>query len=186
MGLRFRKSQKLAPGIKLNINKKSSSVTFGKKGVHYTINSSGRKTSSIGIPGTGISYTKTTSKKKNTVSKGDNFDYFENINYSYCEILSSKEFSIYEKDTSQGFQYDKDPKALILPNGRKSSILSYKISYILFLIIAIFLLPITLFCLYHSFAVGVFFLVICVFSFIIFNRYKKMVNIHRKIFETSK
>ena len=31
MGIRFRKSLKLAPGVKLNLNKKSTSVTLGGK-----------------------------------------------------------------------------------------------------------------------------------------------------------
>ena len=53
MSLRFRKSFKIAPGVKLNLNKKSTSVTFGGKGFHHTISSSGRKTTSVGIPGTG-------------------------------------------------------------------------------------------------------------------------------------
>lgn len=56
MSLRFRKSFKVAPGVKLNLNKKSASVTFGGKGFHHTINSSGRKTTSVGIPGTGLYY----------------------------------------------------------------------------------------------------------------------------------
>lgn len=64
MGLKFRKSIKIAPGVKLNFGKKSSSVTFGGKGLHHTISSTGRKTTSIGIPGTGISYSKTTGSKK--------------------------------------------------------------------------------------------------------------------------
>ncbi len=59
MGLRFKKSFKIASGVKLNLNKNSTSVTFGKRGAHYTINSKGKKTTSVGIPGTGISYTKT-------------------------------------------------------------------------------------------------------------------------------
>ena len=63
MGLRFRKSFKVAPGVKLNLNKKSSSVTFGGKGVHYTVSSTGKKTKSIGIPGTGLYYTETSSEK---------------------------------------------------------------------------------------------------------------------------
>lgn len=54
MGLRFRKSIKIAPGVKLNINKKSCSVTVGKRGAHYTINSKGKHTASVGIPGTGF------------------------------------------------------------------------------------------------------------------------------------
>lgn len=59
MGLRFRKSIKIAPGVKLNLNKKSSSITFGGKGIHHTISSTGKKTTTVGVPGTGISYSKT-------------------------------------------------------------------------------------------------------------------------------
>lgn len=59
MGLRFRKSFKIAPGVKLNLNKKSTSVTFGGKGFHRTISSTGKKTTTVGVPGTGISYSKT-------------------------------------------------------------------------------------------------------------------------------
>lgn len=69
MGLRFRKSIKIAPGVRINFNKKSTSMTFGKRGLHYTVSSTGKKTASIGIPNTGISYTTSTNKrttKKNT------------------------------------------------------------------------------------------------------------------------
>lgn len=59
MGLRFRRSIKIAPGVKLNLNKKSVGVTVGTRGAHYTINSKGKKTASVGIPGTGLSYTST-------------------------------------------------------------------------------------------------------------------------------
>ena len=43
MGLRFRKSFKVAPGVKFNVNKKSVGVTVGTKGAHYTVNSKGTK-----------------------------------------------------------------------------------------------------------------------------------------------
>lgn len=59
MGLRFRKSIKIAPGLKINLNKDSVSATVGKRGAHYTINSKGKRTASVGIPGTGLSYTST-------------------------------------------------------------------------------------------------------------------------------
>ncbi len=68
MGFRFKKSIKLAPGVKINLNKKSTGFTFGGKGVHYTVNSKGKRTTSVGIPGTGLSYSSTSdgksSKKK--------------------------------------------------------------------------------------------------------------------------
>ena len=59
MGLRFRKSIKLAPGVRVNLGKKSASVSVGGKGAHYTVSSTGRRTSSVGIPGTGLSYVET-------------------------------------------------------------------------------------------------------------------------------
>lgn len=57
MGFRFKKSKQIAPGVRVNFNKKSTSVTFGGKGVHHTINSNGKKTTSAGIPGSGLYYT---------------------------------------------------------------------------------------------------------------------------------
>ena len=65
MGLRFRKSIKVAPGVKVNLNKKSTSITFGGKGVHKTISSTGKKTSSVGIPGTGMYYTSSSGSRSN-------------------------------------------------------------------------------------------------------------------------
>ena len=53
---RFRKSFKIVPGVKLNINKQSLSVTAGVRGAHYTLNSKGYRTASVGLPGTGLSY----------------------------------------------------------------------------------------------------------------------------------
>ena len=61
MGLRFRKSVKIAPGVRLNIGKKSVGISAGVKGARVSVNSSGRVTKSVGIPGTGLSYV-TTSK----------------------------------------------------------------------------------------------------------------------------
>ena len=58
MGLTFRKSIKIANGIRLNVSKSGVSVTVGKKGAHYTLNSKGKSTVSAGIPGTGVGYRK--------------------------------------------------------------------------------------------------------------------------------
>lgn len=59
MGFRFRKSIKIAPGVRLNIGKKSVGISAGVKGARVSVNSSGRVTKSVGIPGTGVSYVKT-------------------------------------------------------------------------------------------------------------------------------
>lgn len=37
MGTRFRRSFKIAPGVRVNLNKKSASVSFGPKGLKHTI-----------------------------------------------------------------------------------------------------------------------------------------------------
>jgi hypothetical protein len=56
MGFRLRKSIKLLPGVKLNLSKKGiSSVSIGKRGATVNINEKGLQTT-VGIPGTGISY----------------------------------------------------------------------------------------------------------------------------------
>ena len=57
MGLRFRKSIKICKGMKLDFGKTGTSVSFGTRGLHYTVHTSGRRTTSVGIPGTGLSYT---------------------------------------------------------------------------------------------------------------------------------
>ena len=70
MGLRLRKSIKVAPGVKVNLNKKSAGVTFGGKGMHYSVNTSGKRTSSVGIPGTGVSYVSTSGGGSNRSQSG--------------------------------------------------------------------------------------------------------------------
>ena len=69
MGFRFRKSKQILPGVKLNFSSKSVGVSLGGKHARVSLNSSGRKTYSASIPGTGISYVKT-SKGKQTSSRG--------------------------------------------------------------------------------------------------------------------
>ena len=70
MGLRFRKSIKLGKNFKLNLGSKSASISAGVKGAHYTVSTSGRRTATVGIPGTGLSYSKTFGSKN---SGKDNF-----------------------------------------------------------------------------------------------------------------
>lgn len=59
MGLRFRKSVSLCKGVKLNFSKTGMSVSLGTRGYHKTISTSGRVTTTVGLPGTGIYYTDT-------------------------------------------------------------------------------------------------------------------------------
>ncbi|HEK8844413.1 TPA: DUF4236 domain-containing protein [Clostridioides difficile] len=63
MGFNFRKSINLGGGLKLNLGKKSVGISAGVKGARVSVNSKGRKSATLSIPGTGISYTKTSTKK---------------------------------------------------------------------------------------------------------------------------
>lgn len=64
MGIRFRKSFKVAPGVRLNVGKKSSSLSFGGKGFRTSVSSSGKRTHTVGIPGTGVSCVSTSGSKR--------------------------------------------------------------------------------------------------------------------------
>jgi len=52
MSITFRKSFRILPGVRLNINRRSVSVTLGGRGgPHHTISSTGRRTTSLDLPG---------------------------------------------------------------------------------------------------------------------------------------
>ena len=79
MGLNFRKSISLGKGLKLNLSKSGPSVSFGKSGFRQSVNLKGQARTTVGIPGTGIYYTKTNTVKnlvggltgnKDTAAKG--------------------------------------------------------------------------------------------------------------------
>lgn len=69
MGLRFRKSIKLGGGVRLNLNKKSAGLSVGGKGFRYSANTSGRRTTAVGIPGSGLSYSRTSSGRSRGTSR---------------------------------------------------------------------------------------------------------------------
>lgn len=85
MGLRFRKSMKLLPGVRLNFNLHSMSITAGPKGFHQTYSTTGRVTRSVGIPGTGISYVTTSGGGRNAQRNsrtGNSLNLVQSQNYS--------------------------------------------------------------------------------------------------------
>ena len=63
MALRFRKSIRLAPGVRLNIGKSGLGISAGVKGARVGVGTRGAYTS-VGIPGTGISMLKYHGKPK--------------------------------------------------------------------------------------------------------------------------
>lgn len=59
MGLRFYRRVHLLPGVRLNVGTRGASVSFGARGAWYTVGPHGRRTATLGFPGTGIRYTTT-------------------------------------------------------------------------------------------------------------------------------
>lgn len=57
MGFRFNKSIRLAPGIRINLNKTGPSISLGGAGASVNIGPRGARTT-VGAPGTGVSYRK--------------------------------------------------------------------------------------------------------------------------------
>ncbi|MFC1418681.1 DUF4236 domain-containing protein [Streptacidiphilus cavernicola] len=63
MGFRFRTSVKLFPGVRLNVGRKSASLSLGPRGIKRTYSTTGRRTTSIDLPGP---FSWTTSARKKT------------------------------------------------------------------------------------------------------------------------
>lgn len=72
MGFRMRKSFKLAPGVRLNVSKSGFGMSAGVPGARYSVHSSGRRTKSVGLPGTGMGWVSTSSSSRSsrTVAPG--------------------------------------------------------------------------------------------------------------------
>lgn len=89
MSLRFKKSIKILPGIKLNISKNGiNSVTIGKPGAAVNLSKKGKQ-ATVGIPGTGLSYSKKFSSRENSSSKSTTLPSSPESN-SKQEIRSTK------------------------------------------------------------------------------------------------
>ncbi|WP_081403514.1 DUF4236 domain-containing protein [Acinetobacter sp. HR7] len=72
MGFNFRKSIKIAPGIRLNLTQKGiSSVSMGTKGARVSAGKRGVQ-STLGVPGTGLSYTHKLNSSSKSVKISEN------------------------------------------------------------------------------------------------------------------
>jgi hypothetical protein len=56
MGFRFQRRLKLFPGVTLNVSKSGLSTSFGVRGARVTVGH-GKTRTTVGLPGTGLSYT---------------------------------------------------------------------------------------------------------------------------------
>jgi len=55
MGLRFRRSIKVLPGVRLNLSKSGIGISAGVRGLRVGLDAKGRRYASAGLPGTGLS-----------------------------------------------------------------------------------------------------------------------------------
>jgi len=63
MSIRFRRSMKIAPGVRLNFSKSTLGLSFGIPGARVSVNTRGDVYTSAGIPGTGLYSVERTSLK---------------------------------------------------------------------------------------------------------------------------
>lgn len=75
MGFKFRKSIKVAPGVKVNLSRSGVGVSAGVKGARVSTGPSGTRITTS-VPGTGLSYEKRLSSKK-----GDNSQVHQDVQH---------------------------------------------------------------------------------------------------------
>ena len=56
MGLRFQRRIRILPGVHVNLSKSGVGVSVGGRGAHIGIDARGRRYTSVGVPGTGLSW----------------------------------------------------------------------------------------------------------------------------------
>lgn len=109
MGLNFRKSISLGKGTRLNIGKNGIGVSVGTKGARCSISSSGRKSVTFGIPGTGLSYTKTIGSSKSSGGVGSLFGGNSKEKQQKAELeKNTKAVKEYEEEISEVLGIHKD------------------------------------------------------------------------------
>lgn len=88
MAIRFHKRFKIAPGLTLNLNKKSVSVRAGPKNAGITIGTKG-STASASVPETGLSVQKklTKTRKKPEASAHPEMDRFGKLSGIGCLVM---------------------------------------------------------------------------------------------------
>ena len=98
MGIRFRKSIKIAPGVKVNVGKKSVGVSVGGKYGGVSVNSKSGTRVRTSVPGTGVSYTQKvggTAKKDAYKNDSDFVAYMKSLPQGeVCKYLCMAECTV--------------------------------------------------------------------------------------------
>jgi hypothetical protein len=71
MRLRFYRRVRVLPGVTINLGKRGlNSISFGRRGAHYTVGLDGHERLTIGLPGSGLYLT-----DRQPITKGENFSW---------------------------------------------------------------------------------------------------------------
>ena len=87
MAIRFRKSIKLMPGVRVSLSKSGISGSLGVNGARVSVNSKGQVRGTAGISGTGLSSTTMLNSKSKSKSKKSDEDTINEI----VPIVTSKD-----------------------------------------------------------------------------------------------
>jgi len=107
MGFRFRKSFKAGP-FRATISKSGISTSFGVKGARITKKANGNIISTVGIPGTGLSYVSETSNKSK-----------KKIKAKEVTKMTSNSYASYKQKHSNNYIEYTDPQTIDTPHKPK-------------------------------------------------------------------
>ena len=107
MGFRFRKSFKAGP-FRATISKSGISTSFGVKGARITKKANGKTMSTVGIPGTGLSYVSETSSKNKKKTRAKE-----------TTKMTSNSYVSYEQKHSSNYAEYTDPQTVDAPRKPK-------------------------------------------------------------------
>ncbi|WP_433957784.1 DUF4236 domain-containing protein [Cytobacillus horneckiae] len=97
MGFGFRKSFKIAPGVRFNVSHRSVGASVGVKGLRYSVNSRGQSRTTASIPGTGLSYTSTSGGRS-----------YKSAAYNQRQKLLREQKEIMKQEELQRAKYEVD------------------------------------------------------------------------------
>lgn len=87
MAFKFRRTLKIAPGLRLNLTHRGVSARVGTKGAGYTVNANGSQHISAGVPGSGIHVSKQVTPPRKRKKKSAEVDGAVSATSSYGQIF---------------------------------------------------------------------------------------------------
>lgn len=91
MGFNIRRSKKIFPGVRLNLSKNGLGVSFGPAHSKISFSPKGRVTENLGLPGTGIRYSKRLDLKSKPTSQIPSEYHTKAAKYPLKEAVSPAE-----------------------------------------------------------------------------------------------